>query len=187
MKRQIFGLIVLVLFGLGVGLKEAELSARAIEDVDFFGTWRLIKDQSAEIGLYNTLSIVISGDRDNIRLDQKWGTQRSLTDRLVLRVDGSVNRVPITDRVFPSNVFMGVSRAVGEDRLIRAEWGPEGKTLMLTETCPVLVSQGEKAIEALHTYTLSDNGGRMTYTIERSSRTKGGNTLSVIGTLFTEP
>ncbi|MBU4202523.1 MAG: hypothetical protein KKD59_00950 [Acidobacteria bacterium] len=50
----------------------------------------------------------------------------------------------------------------------------------MTETCPVLVSQGEKAIEALPPYTLSDNGGRMTYTIERSSRTKGGSVRFVL-------
>ncbi|MCJ7681187.1 MAG: hypothetical protein MUP70_10715, partial [Candidatus Aminicenantes bacterium] len=150
------------------------MDARAGEDFDFYGTWRLIRDQSAEIGLYNTLSIVISGDQDNLCLEQKWGTQRNLTDKLALRVDGSVNRIPIMDRVFPSNVFMGISRAVGEDRRIRAEWGPGGKTLKLMETCPVLVSQGKKEIEALHTYTLSDNGGRMIYTIERSSRENGG-------------
>ena len=166
-RRIAAGCVLCFLLAVGHG-------AHAVEVEGFLGEWQLVRDMSEEIGLYNTLNITFSGNRDNLRLEQKWGTRRSLTDMLNLRVDGSINMVPVTNRVFPTNVFMGVSKSVGENRRIRAEWGTEGNTLRLTETYPVLVSQGERIIKTLHTYTLSDNGGRLTYTIERDTRKEGG-------------
>ena len=89
---------------------------------NFNGQWTLLSEKSSEIGLYNTLSIDFKQEAESVTIIQKWGTSRSFSDTLQLNTDGKFSDFPINDRVFPSNVFMGLSMNVGKTREIKANW-----------------------------------------------------------------
>jgi hypothetical protein len=156
-------LIALLSFSLGFGQGNA----------GFDGKWVLIPQMSQEIGLYGALSIDIKQGPSNVLVVQKWGTSRSFTDSLALKVGGAVNEIPVRDRVWPSNVFMGLSMPVGSTRQIRARWEKNGKLLRLEESYSIRGSQGLHPVSAVHTYELSDDKEILTYTIDRSTRKTG--------------
>ena len=137
---------------------------------DFDGTWKLIREKSSEISLYRTLTLDLQQQGDNLTLVRKWGTRRSFADTLVLKTGGTANQVPVPHRVFPTNVFMGLSMPVGEMRQITAKWLDDGKTLQLQERYSVRGSQGLAPVSSTHTIRLSDDGELLIYTIGRSTR-----------------
>jgi hypothetical protein len=139
----------------------------------FTGSWTLIPGSSTEIDLYATLRLDIRQSSDKVRIIQTWGGSRNFKDTLDLRTGGTVNVVTVTNRVFPTNVFMGLSMAVGSSRNITAQWGAQGKTLTLEENAVVIGSQGRVPVSAVHTFTISENGEILTYAISRSTRTAG--------------
>ncbi|MBN1352954.1 hypothetical protein JXJ21_26425 [candidate division KSB1 bacterium] len=137
---------------------------------DIYGAWTLIPHKSTEIDLYGTLSVEIQKADSNIILIQKWGTGRSFSDTLNFSPDGSLHDIPIHDRVFQTNVFMGVSMAVGSDRKIKAHWIEPDRILKIEDTFDILASQGRREIRVLHTYQLSENEETLSYSITRSTR-----------------
>lgn len=139
----------------------------------FSGKWVLIPEKSAEIGLYKTLSLNVRIEGEQVTLSQVWGGGRSFTDILKLKMDGSENKFPITNRVFPSNVFMGLSKSVGKDRIIKARWEKGGQVLQVEEIYPLIGSQGVSKISVIHTYELSAGGTELIYDIKRSTRKTG--------------
>jgi len=143
------------------------------EEDGFSGKWALIPEKSAEIGLYRTLTLNVRIEGDQVTLSQVWGGGRSFTDTLKLKMDGSENRFPITNRVFPSNVFMGLSKSVGKDRIIKASWEKGGEVLQVEESYPLTGSQGVTQISVIHTYELSAGGTELIYDIKRSTRKTG--------------
>lgn len=134
---------------------------------DFNGNWILIRDKSSEIGLYETLSIDIRQTGPDLTIIHKWGTSRSLSDTLNLKTDGTLALVPINDRVFPTNVFMGLSQPVGAKRQIKAVY--ENNVLKLEEQVPLRGSQGETLVCCIQTYKLSLDS-LLIYKIQRSTR-----------------
>ncbi|MDH3252789.1 MAG: hypothetical protein OEM41_08355, partial [Ignavibacteria bacterium] len=96
----------------------------------FNGSWTLLPGSSTEIDLYGTLRIDIRQSADDVRIVQRWGGSRNYTDTLTLKTGGTVNSVPVKNRVFPTNVFMGFSMPVGTNRKITARWEHQGKGLM---------------------------------------------------------
>lgn len=142
-------------------------------DPSFNARWMLIPQMSHEIGLYGTLSIDIRHQSSSITIVQKWGTSRFFIDSLALKLGGVVNTVTIRDRVWPTNVFMGLSMPVSGTRQIKAVWEKEGKVLKLEESYSIRGSQGVRPISCIHTYELSEDKEILTYTIIRSSRTTG--------------
>ena len=84
------------------------------------GSWELIPAKSTEIDLYGTLSLRLAIDNESVMLVPRWGDRRSFTDSLVLPTSGAPTKVRIQNRVFPSNVFMGLSMPVGQERTLRA-------------------------------------------------------------------
>jgi hypothetical protein len=139
----------------------------------FDGKWVLIPEMSQEIGLYEALSIDIQQRASSVLIIQKWGTSRSFTDSLALKVGGAVNDIQVRDRVWPSNVFMGLSMPVGSTRQIKAMWEKNGKVLKLEESYRIRGSQGLSPVSAVHSYELSDDKEILTYAIERSTRKTG--------------
>ncbi len=135
------------------------------------GIWKLIPDQSTEIPLFNTLKVTIKKESGRVLLTQKWGAGRSHIENLDLKTNGSVNEVPVTNRVWPTNVFMGLSMATGSKEQVRARWENSGKTLKLNERYKLLSSQGEKEIKSESIYALSEDGNTLTITITRSTLT----------------
>ena len=58
-----------------------------------------------------------------------WGGRAEPPGLHVVRTDGSVKKVPVTNRVFPSNAFMGLMMVVGTEREITAPVENGGKML----------------------------------------------------------
>jgi len=138
------------------------------------GRWTLLPEKSSEIGLYPTLSIEIrDASPRSATIIQTWGTSRFFKDSMTVRIGGAVNKIPVDNRVWPTNVFMGASMAVGTDREIKAEWVGKGKILRLEERYTLRTSQGPTRVSATHTYEVSDSGELLTYTVVRSTRTSG--------------
>ena len=142
------------------------------DDMSILGSWTLIDRESSGIDLYNTLQVEITKTTDGIELIQKWGQRRGFIDTVVLKLDGSTVEKEISNRVFPTNVFMGVSMDVGSKRKITAQWLEKDKALQVYEKYDILVSQGPVTITTIHTYTLSPGGETLRYTIDRSTREK---------------
>ncbi len=145
----------------------------AQESSNIWGKWNLIPEKSSEIALYRTLSVTFEKAGSNIRLIQRWGTRRSFVDTLLFSANGKTSLVPIRNRVFPTNVFMGLSMAVGENRKVKAHWQEKEKSLTLEIEYPLLGSQGKRTVKSLHKFVLSDDGELITYTVQRSTRKTG--------------
>jgi hypothetical protein len=141
-------------------------------DSTLVGSWKLIPEKSTDIDLYSTLSIDIRNDGPRLIVIRTWGAGRSFRDSLSLTVGGEVNRVPVARRVFPSNVFMGLSMVTGSTREIKAYRTGE-KEIRLEETFPLRGSQGQTKVTATHLFTLVPERNRLAYEIKRSTRTSG--------------
>ncbi len=142
-------------------------------DPAFGGSWELVPAKSSEISLYGDLRIDFSTRGSEITLIQTWGNRRSFSDTLRLTSGGGVSRLRITNRVFPTNVFMGLSLPVGEERRISAVWIDGGNVLKLEEEFEVQGSQGPAPVRSIHRYALSPDREQLTYSISRSTRTSG--------------
>jgi hypothetical protein len=142
-------------------------------DAAFKGSWELVPAKSSEISLYRGLRVDFGGTGSEITLIQTWGTRRSFSDTLNLNVGEGVNRLRITNRVFPTNVFMGLSIPVGSERKVSAAWVEGGSVLTLDEEFEVLGSQGPAPVHQVHRYELSPDKEQLTYSVRRSTRTSG--------------
>ncbi|HEX9007399.1 MAG TPA: GxGYxYP domain-containing protein, partial [Bacteroidota bacterium] len=107
---------------------------------------------------------------DSVLLLYTWGRGREIHDTLALRAGGTRNRVRINDRVWPSNVFMGVSLIPGSEKEVVAR--VHDSVLTLEERYPVAVSQGEGAVRSTATIRLAADGECISYTVARSTRPK---------------
>lgn len=145
----------------------------AADGTSLNGTWVLIPEKSSEIGLYGTLSIEINQTATDVTVIEKWGTSRSFSDTLQLTPDGKFRKYPITDRVFPTNVFMGLSMPVGKTREVRANFDKTSGALKVEQKYKIRGSQGESPEHSTHTFQLSENEELLICTISRSTRTSG--------------
>jgi len=148
------------------------LSLAAQDHNSLHGNWTLVPQKSSEIDLYGTLQLDFQLNADEIRLIQQWGRGRSFNDTLLLKTDKAVEQV-IADRVFPTNVFMGLMMPVGAKRSLKASWQQKDLKLVVDESFPLRGSQGAVPVQVQHTYTLSPQEDILTYTINRTSRKSG--------------
>jgi hypothetical protein len=165
-----FPRILSLLFTLALLLAASGLAQM---DSTLSGKWELLPGKSTEIDLYGNLSIQIYQQGKDLVLVQTWGTSRIFRDSLVLQPGGSALRVPIASRVFPSNVFMGLSMPVGASREISAVWEEKGKKLRLDEQYSVRGSQGLSPVRVVHRYVLTPERDIMEYRVDRSTRSSG--------------
>ncbi|MBN2090628.1 hypothetical protein JW964_13535 [candidate division KSB1 bacterium] len=140
---------------------------------DITGKWMLIPAKSSEIGLYETVSIDIVQNGTKLMVIQKWGTQRGFSDTLELIPDGREIEQRIENRVFPTNVFMGLSMPVNQKRKFKAEWAENGKILKINENFNIHGSQGLSPVNVMHEYSLSPDQELLIYKITRSTRQTG--------------
>ena len=140
---------------------------------EFIGHWTLVPEKSSEIGLYSALAIEIRRAPSSVTIIQTWGTSRFLKDSVTVKTGGVVNTVPVHDRVWPTNVFMGVSMPVGGTREITATWEGTGERLKVDERYALRSSQGTAPVLTTHIYELSAGGELLTYRILRSTRKTG--------------
>ncbi|MBM4161450.1 MAG: hypothetical protein FJ217_10160 [Ignavibacteria bacterium] len=163
--KHIFLILVIVLLTPAVAMGQ---TGSAMD-----GKWALVPQMSHEIGLYGTLSIDIKQHGSSITIVQKWGTSRSFTDSLVLKLGGVANSIPVNNRVWPTNVFMGLSMPLGGTRQMKATLDKGGTLLVLEESYQIRGSQGGSPIWTVHRYELSEDKQILTYTVSRSSRQSG--------------
>lgn len=138
------------------------------------GSWTLTKNESSRIPLFKTLSLKIKTYDHHVRLINIWGEHQSTIDTLSFETGGKTNEIPVTSRVWPTGIFMGVSMIPGTKKRITAKWGNNRHELTLTERYIVLASQGKFPITSTYVYKLSNDGNVLTLTINRSTRKNGG-------------
>lgn len=137
------------------------------------GSWEMISFKSSEIPLFNHLFLEIKKDGKNIVLIKKWGRNRGYTDIIRLKTDRTLNKIPVPNRNFSTNVFMGVSLKPDAPRLIRAWWKEEETVLKLDQTVTVSSSQGMRKIESEHIFKYRTETDTLVYTIQRNTRESG--------------
>lgn len=145
------------------------LHSAAQDTTGMSGQWQLIPDESSSVAFYNTISLSVTRADSNVTLVQRWEELFPKVDSVSLITGGVVNRVKVEDRVWPSQVFMGVSRIPGTDEELTAVWSNDGKLLTVQEQYPVLISQGQTTMRSTKKYVLSDDGEKLTLTVERGS------------------
>ncbi len=147
------------------------LLLRAADPGMWIGNWVMIPEQSSSVDVFGSVSLKVDeASAEHLSMTERWGTRRFQEDYLDLQTGGRVNRVEIDHKVFPSNVFMGLRRVVGEDRRITAEWSEDFTTLRLDEVCPVQSSQGVSEMRLRSTMMLNADGTVLTWTIQRPTR-----------------
>jgi hypothetical protein len=139
----------------------------------FAGRWELVPQVSSEISLYNALSLEFVVDGDEVQIVHKWGTSRSFSDTFRIVADGRENWIPVAHRVWPTNVFMGISMIPGAKRRAVARWTEGGKALQVELEEPLRGSQGRRTVRGIHTYRLLDDPDILEYTVRRETRTRG--------------
>jgi hypothetical protein len=134
------------------------------------GEWVLVPQASTEIDLYAILTVEIAPGEGLLTLIRSFGGRRSFREVWTLKTGGTANKIPVLDRVFPTNVFMGISLPIGSEQTIKAFWDDKPSHLRLEETGEVLVSQGKVPISSQHVLRAGPSSDLMTYTIIRSTR-----------------
>lgn len=138
---------------------------------DFNGKWTLLPEKSSPIELYETVALEISQHGDDVTILQTWGRgDLALPVKLALKTGGADNTVPVTNRVWPTNVFMGVSMDTKTPEHVTARWSADGRQLDLARHYTVLASQGSTVLESHDTYALSPYGDELTLTVARPVR-----------------
>ncbi len=137
---------------------------------ELYGTWKLIPDSSSQLLLYRTVSLNIESEGNHVKIIRTWGTRFAKVDSLYLSTYGRVNLVPVDNRVWPTDVFMGVSMIPGSKDRVTANWVQKGRSLNVDETYPVLVSQGRTEVTNHTSFQLSEDGLTLTMTIRRDTR-----------------
>jgi hypothetical protein len=136
----------------------------------FDGTWKVIRERSSNIDYYQSLTTDLSVQKDRVTIVRTYGPRRGLVERMTVKPDGSVARVPIGDPTFATNLFMGLKLAEGMTKDVTVTFSGD-TTLVLTETFDVLASQGTKRMRVTSRYQLSDHNTLLTCLIERDART----------------
>lgn len=148
------------------------LTAVNSQDLSVEGKWTLVQQASTEIDLYSLLQVGIEIRGDELALTRIFGGRRAFKDILTLKSGGLANQVSVDNRIFPTNVFMGLSMPVGGERIIKVFWIDPPAHLKLEETYDVFASQGKSQVFCEHDFTAGPHSDLMTYTIKRSSREK---------------
>ncbi len=136
------------------------------------GDWKMLPEKSSEIDLYSTVALRITHSGDLVTVVQNWGGARGFRDSVTLPSGGATVTVPVRDRVWPTNVFMGVSMQPGKTKAVSARTEQNGRVLYINERYSVLVSQGMLPYTVENVFTLSADGGTLTWRIERPTRPK---------------
>ena len=136
------------------------------------GKWESLAGQSTDIDLYGSLSVDVRFSDTHLTLIRQFGKERIFRDSLRLPLDGSQVSVAVNNRVFPTNVFMGLSMPVGGTRKVSAKRESPG-LFRVEETFQIVGSQGSHPESVTHRFELSPDGEILTYDLTRSTRTSG--------------
>ena len=161
--KSLFRLIVVSLVAL-TGVSAQEMA--------FQGKWKLIKERSSDLDYFQYLTIQFTVKQDEIIVVKEFGPKRRCQETMILKTDGAVNSVTVTDRTFMSNLYMGLKLPSHTKKEVTATWRKEN-TLVIHERYNVAGSQGRRLIEVDNMFELSSDKNLLTYRIKRSSRKTG--------------
>jgi len=136
------------------------------------GSWELLRDQSTDIDHFRALAVDIALKGDRVTIVRTWGRGRTYRDTLSCVPGAPPVEIPVSDWVFPTNIFMAVRMVEGKPRRVQCAW--EGDTaLSVEEHFTVHASQGLASVTARHTFRVAEDGDILFYSIARSSRCAG--------------
>ena len=138
----------------------------------FNGKWALIQGKGSEIELYKNLHLNIQEKNNELILIYKWGNSHFMADTLKLDIKAHTTNKKIANRVFPTNVFMGLQMAVGTKMELTYLPTKDGMIRFKTKFM-VSGSQGLTSIEETHSLRLFEHNEIMEYRIRRSTRSSG--------------
>lgn len=133
------------------------------------GKWALVPDESTPLSYYNTINLDIQQSNTSLTIVQKWESKFPKIDSVQVSINGEVNKAPINNRVWPFQVFMGVSMIPGSEKEVTAKWVAKDSILEVKESYPVQISQGKVNIHGVRTYALSNDGQKLTLNIFHNS------------------
>ncbi len=135
------------------------------------GRWTLVTEKSSRVELYDTVALEISTPGNDVTIVQTWGTGAlALPVKYDLQTGGADNVVPVTNRVWPTNAFMGVSMDTKVPQHVTAQWSADHRSLTLERRYTVLASQGPRELQSRDTYSVSPYGDELTLTVARPVR-----------------
>ena len=137
------------------------------------GDWKMLPERSSEIDLYSTVALRITHSGDLVTVVQNWGGARGFRDSVTLPSGGTTVTVPVRDRVWPTNVFMGVSMQPGKTKAVSARTEQNGRVLYINERYSLLVSQGMLPYTVENVFTLSADGSTLTWRIRAADASEG--------------
>lgn len=141
----------------------------AAEQRTLEGSWILVKNVESNLDYFQSMTVRFSLRPGEVTITRDFGPKRKASETMVLRTDGTANDVPVKDRTFMTNLYMGVKLGPEDTKSVTARWTGDD-TLEVRERFTVSTSQGDRPMEAVHTYALSAAGDRLMCTIRRSSR-----------------
>src|SRR5699024_9135704 len=125
-----------------------------------------IPDESSSISYYKSINLNIKkGKSNHIEVIMTWKSKHPKIDSTSFRVDGKDYKQVVNDRVWPYQVFSGISMIPGTNRIVHADWVKKHKVLRIIENYPVLLSQGKNNMNSIKKLSLSDNGQILRLTV----------------------
>lgn len=139
----------------------------AQQSADVTGSWKLVPHMSHELGINGNLAVEIRRDAATATVVQRWGRSLFHIDSITVRLNGTEALIPVTDEVWPANVFMGLRMPVGSSRKVSGKIDASG-SLVIDEEYEIQGSRRSSTMKVKHTYTVSDQ--LLVYTMTRSTR-----------------
>jgi hypothetical protein len=155
-----------------IAISLAALTATNAQQMGFHGKWKLIKESSSNLDYFQSMTIQFKVGSKEITVIKDFGPRRPSSETMLLKTDGTINAVTVTDRTFMFNLYMGVKLPPHATKKVTAAWRGEN-VLAVDEHYLVAGSQGEKPIDVSNVFELSPDRKLMTYTIRRSTRRPG--------------
>jgi len=148
------------------------ITGLSAQELAFQGKWKLIKAGSSDLDYFQYMTIQFTVMQDEVTVVKEFGPKRKASETMVLKTNGGVNSVSVTDRTFMSSLYMGLKLPFRSRKEVTASW-TKNNILAIRERYPVALSQGTKQLEVDNTFELSSDKTLLTYRIRRSSRRVG--------------
>jgi hypothetical protein len=157
-----------LLFCFSIGLLGAAPSAPGNS---LAGTWRIDPAKSTELSPWKTFDLVVTVDGPRLTLTRKlaWG-RREVQDLTTLDLSKPVSDMPIT--WWPDNRHLGAYIGHDKTKHVRAEWLDGGRLLRTSADLVLSTQQGDRAINILTDYKVSESGTQLTLIELRSTRNR---------------
>ena len=145
------------------------LSAADTDATPLAGTWRFDPDHSTELSAWGTLKLTIAVDGAKVTLTRQYAAGRRTFDEVTpLDLSRPVNLVPV--EWWPDNRHIGAYLGGDKTKTIRTRLRDDGKFLRVSADFVLATQQGERAVNVLSDYKVSNNGSQLTLIELRSTR-----------------